>query len=74
MKKLLNIIKKAPPTLEADLNKEAEFIGSQIKRRDKIEKFNMKNCFINLKDHEVDFQNKPVCRLINPSKTQMGNN
>ena len=29
---------------------------------------NFKNCFITLKEHK----NKPICRLINPSKTQMG--
>ena len=28
--------------------------------------------FITLKDHKPDFNNKPTCRLINPSKSEIG--
>lgn len=30
------------------------------------------NAFITLKDHKQNFRNKPTCRLINPSKSEIG--
>ena len=32
----------------------------------------MKEAFITLKDHKDNFANRPTCRLINPSKTEVG--
>ena len=32
----------------------------------------MKEAFITLKDHKENFENKPTCRLINPSKPEIG--
>jgi len=32
----------------------------------------MKEAFITLKDHKENFANRPTCRLINPSKTEVG--
>ena len=37
-----------------------------------IEKSNIKNCFIMLKDPKRNFNSNPACTLINPSKMQMG--
>ena len=31
-----------------------------------------KNAFITLKDHKPNFDNKPTCRLINPTKSEIG--
>ena len=31
-----------------------------------------KDAFITLKDHKENFQTNPKCRLINPTKTEMG--
>ena len=73
-KEVITHHKKAPPSSEAALNKEAELLAYKLKVEDRIEKFNIKNCFITLKDHKSDFQRNPACRLINPSKTQMGKN
>ena len=39
---------------------------------DKMELFQKKQSFITLKDHEENFENNPKCRLINPSKTDIG--
>ena len=38
----------------------------------RIEQYNIKRCFITVKDHKSDFQSNPTCRFINPSKSQMG--
>ena len=32
----------------------------------------MKEAFTMLKDHKDNFANRPICRLINPSKTEVG--
>ena len=41
----------------------------KLRLKDRIEKFNIKNCFLTLKGHKSDFRTKPECKLINPSKT-----
>ena len=41
-KKLLSIMKKAPPSLKADLNKEDELLTYKLEVDDRIEKFNRK--------------------------------
>ena len=64
-------MKKAPPSLKADLNKEDELLTYELEVDDRIEKFNIKNCFITLKDNKSDFHSNPTCRLINSSKRQM---
>ena len=70
--KKLSIIKKTPPSLQADLNKEAELLAHKLKVEDRIEKFNIKNCFITLKDYKGYFLSNSACRLINPPKMQLG--
>ena len=39
---------------------------------DRIEKLAMKEAFITLKDHKPNFSDHPTCRLINPSKSEIG--
>ena len=39
-----------------------------------MEKFAEKESFLTLKEHKKNFVNKPDCRLINPTKTQLGKN
>ncbi len=73
-KEVIKHYKKVTPNLETDLNKEVELLASKLKIDDKIEKFNIKNCFIILKDHKRDFPCNPACSLINPFKTQMEKN
>ena len=38
---------------------------------DRVESMAMKEAFITLKDHKENFENKPTCRLINPSKPEI---
>ena len=67
IKKLSSITKRPYQTRRLIWIKEDELLAYKLKVVDRIEKFNIKNCFITLKDH-----NNLVCRLINPSKMQMG--
>ena len=55
-----------------DINSAAKVIAKNLKLDDRIEKFSTKNAFITMKDHKENFNNNPRCRLINPSKTEIG--
>ena len=50
---------------------EAEIIHN-IKLQDRIETTAVREAFITLKDHKPNFHNNPTCRLINPTKTELG--
>jgi hypothetical protein len=47
-------------------------LAESLNLDDKIETTATKTPFITLKDHKPDFINKPTCRLINPSKSEIG--
>ena len=64
--------KKAPPTIENDINKEANQLASKLKLAGRVDQYSLKSAFITLKDHKSNFLNDPCCRLLNPSKTSMG--
>ena len=64
--------KKAQPDTESKINNEALEIASKLKLANRINKFDKKEAFITLKDTKDDFVNKPKCRLLNPTKTEMG--
>ena len=51
---------------------EARIITKQLNIDDRVETTAMKEAFITLKDHKENFLNKPTCRLINPSKSEIG--
>lgn len=55
-----------------DINLEARLIASKLNLDDKIEALPQRNAFITLKDHKPTFPNNPKCRLINPSKSEIG--
>ena len=64
--------KKAPTKLERSINLEAQNIAKKIDLDDRIESLAKTEAFITLKDHKDNFQNKLPCRLIVPSKTELG--
>ena len=43
-----------------------------MKVSDRMEYLANQQSFITLKDHKDNFQNNPTCRLINPTKSEMG--
>ena len=70
-KEVVKNYKKAPPDLEKELNSEAKILAHRLGIVDRVEKYNTKNCFIPIKDHNSNFKTNPVCRLINPAKRQI---
>ena len=64
--------KKAGRSIENELNKEAKEIAEKLKIGDRMECLANQQAFITLKDHKDNFQNNPTCRLINPTKREMG--
>ena len=51
---------------------EAKNIANNFKLADKIDHLAKIEAFISLKDHKENFNNKPTCRLINPTKNELG--
>ena len=47
-------------------------IAQELRLDDRIEVSANRDSFITMKDHKPDFMNKPTCRLINPSKSEIG--
>ena len=64
--------KKAPTKLEKSINLEAKNIAKNINLADRIEHLPRAESFITLKDHKDNFPKNPTCRLINPSKNELG--
>ena len=64
--------KKAPETLENNINKEAKKITTNLNLAGRIQNFTEKNAFVTLKDHKDNFLQNIPCRLINPAKTEIG--
>ena len=76
-KKLLhdNVTKtyqKAPPKLEASINMEAKNVSTKLKISDRVERIARTPAFLKLKDRKDNFRSNPTCRLINPSKNELG--
>ena len=64
--------KKADKKLLSKIDEEARTITKKFNIDDRVESTAVKEAFITLKDHKENFQNKPTCRLINPSKPEIG--
>ena len=64
--------KKAHPDILRDIHKEDKKIATKLGIDDRVDTTANKNAFITLKDHKPNFDNKPTCRLINPTKSEIG--
>ena len=64
--------KKSSDILEKSINMEAKHIAKKLELSDRIEHLARNPAFITLKDHKENFNSKLPCRLINPSKTELG--
>ena len=70
-----NIASKYKKITEAEvhsINSEAKNVAERLDLAERIEKKVEKDAFITLKDHKQNFQNQPKCRLIYPSKSEIG--
>ena len=46
--------------------------ATKLELDDRIDVTAQKQAFITLKDHKPNFRNNPTCRLINPTKPEIG--
>ena len=54
------------------INVDAKKIIKDLELKNRIEKMQENQCYITVKDHKEDFPYKRSCRLINPSKSDIG--
>ena len=64
--------KKSSHGVANKLDTQSASIAKQLKLDDRIEKLAKNEAFITLKDHKPAFNDHPTCRLINPSKSEIG--
>ena len=64
--------KKSSKQQTNNINREAKKLAQDLELDDRIETIAERDCFITLKDHKPNFENSPTCRLINPTKSEMG--
>ena len=55
-----------------EINNEAKNVAKKLKIADRIEKMPERDAFVTLKDHKQNFLNNTQCRLINPTKSEIG--
>ncbi len=64
--------KKAPVDTASEINNQAKDKARNLNLSDRIETLAQNEAFITLKDHKDNFPNNPTCRLINPTKSEIG--
>ena len=64
--------KKDHDNTEAKINKEAKHICEKLEISDRVQRIPKKEAFVTIKDHKVNFKNNTKCRLINPTKSEIG--
>ena len=69
---ITKIYKKADGKKVRAINVDAKKIAKDLELEVRIEKMQESQCYITVKDHKEDFPHKISCRLINPSKWDIG--
>ena len=64
--------KKASQNTVNNINKEAKTLAQDLEISDRIQCLAPKDAYITLKDHKDNFKFNPKCRLINPTKSEIG--
>ena len=64
--------KRANPDAKRKIDKESKQFAKHLGIDDRVECYSDQHAFITLKDHKDNFKNNPKCRLINPSKGEIG--
>ena len=64
---------KANNKVYNSINKEAKIIAEELEIGDRADCLAKTNAFITLKDHKENFRSNPKCRLVNPPKSEIGN-
>ena len=63
---------KADSEIFDEINSEARILTSKLDLADRVQCYAKKPAFITLNDHELNFDNNPKYRLINPAKSEVG--
>ena len=71
-KNITTSYKKAQPETTQAIHKQNKDIATKRGIDDRVDTTANKDAFITLKDHKPNFTNKPTCRLINPTKSEIG--
>ena len=64
--------KKAPVKTKRKIDRESKKFAKNLSLDDKMECYSDNPAYITLKDHKENFRNNTKCRLINPSKSEVG--
>ena len=64
--------KKAPNNSSSKIISNEKKIAKNLKLDNRIDALAAKDAFITLEDHKPNFNNNLTCRLINPSKSEIG--
>ena len=64
--------KIAPPRIVKKVNKSHSDIVTELELEDRVFRTTERQPFITIKDHKDNYINNPSCRLINPSKPELG--
>ena len=71
-KNITKSYKKALPETTQAIHKENKDIATKLGIDDRVDTTVEKDVFMTLKDYKPNFANKPTCRLINPTKSEIG--
>ena len=64
--------KKAPVNAKRKIDRESKKFAENLSLEDRMECYSDNHGYITLKDHKENFRNYIKCRLINPSKNEVG--
>ena len=64
--------KKTPVNAKRKIDRESKKFAKNLSLEDRMECYSDNHAYITLKDHKESFRNSIKCRLINPSKSEVG--
>ena len=71
-KNITKTYKKVNLNVANSIEFEAKSLSKKLQLDDRINTTARREAFITLKDHKPNFDNNPTCRLINPTKAEIG--
>ena len=71
-KNIMESYKRAKPETTRAIHEKTKDIAVKLNIDDRADTTAKKDAFITLKDHKPNFTNKPICRLINPMRSEIG--
>ena len=71
-KKITKSYKRSTDATARKIQREDKKITTKLEINDRVDITAKREAFITLKDHKPNFADKPTCRLINPTKSEVG--